>query len=186
MAWMVDEVDARGGAISFRDFMELALYDQHRGYYSSDRPRYGRPGDFLTAPSASRWYGDVVARLVGRLAARVGVPTLVDVGSGDGAFVERVVSSVGEDVLQGVLSIERSPAMRACQERKTPGLGTETQCVSEIGAVEPVDGPTVIHASELYDAMAVHRVVMGSDGLRELWVTSASTVWNCCRANWPR
>ena len=44
---MVDEIDARGGAIDFREFMELALYDSRHGYYSSDRPRYGRRGDFL-------------------------------------------------------------------------------------------------------------------------------------------
>ena len=54
--WVEVEIAKHGGALSFHDFMELALYHPRHGYYSSGRPRYGRGGDYLTAPTASAWY----------------------------------------------------------------------------------------------------------------------------------
>src|SRR5262245_49261809 len=40
----------RGGPISFRDFMEAALYHPRFGYYSTSSGATGRGGDFVTSP----------------------------------------------------------------------------------------------------------------------------------------
>jgi len=90
MSWIAHEIAVRGGAVSFHDYMELALYHPDHGYYSSDRARYGRGGDFLTAPTASRWYGEVMAAMLSRLAVRVGRLVIVDVGSGELHIVSTV------------------------------------------------------------------------------------------------
>ncbi len=173
MPWIDEEIRDRGGAVSFRDFMELALYHPRHGYYSSPDPRYGRPGDFLTAPSASRWYARVLAATLRRACDRVGPVALVDVGSGDGSLLGAVVDGLGDDaalVLSDVVGVESSRAMRLRQEERLQGLAVQVRrlaCVSDLGRVE---GPAVIHASELYDALPVHRVAMDDHGLHELWV----------------
>ena len=45
-----DAIRHAGGAISFSDYMELALYAPGLGYYSAGTVRFGAGGDFVTAP----------------------------------------------------------------------------------------------------------------------------------------
>lgn len=39
--------------VSFAEFMTLALYDEHEGYYRGHKKIIGEPGDFITAPHLS-------------------------------------------------------------------------------------------------------------------------------------
>jgi len=167
---MTNAIRARGGSVDFRTYMELALYHPDHGYYARGEPRTGRGGDFLTAPSASHWYATVLGGLLERLATRVGRLTVVDIAAGDGAFLAGVLDRLagGSSVLERVLAVERSPARRA-------GLAAllesrNVAVVEDFGLVPHSAGPVVLHASELYDADPVHRVVGRADGLAELWV----------------
>ena len=115
---MVDEIVARGGEVFFDTFMELALYHPRHGYYSGSKPHYGREGDFLTAPSASSWYGTMLTSLLRQLGADAGPGRLIDVASGDGMLVSRVLDTLGigaNAVVDEILSVERSPSMRGRQ-----------------------------------------------------------------------
>ncbi len=171
--WMVDEIGRRGGAVPFREYMELALYHPEHGYYSRGRRRYGREGDYLTAPTASVWYPRVVARLARNLGGRTGPLTVVDVASGDGSFLAGLLGALGEwgerDVADRVVSVERSPGSRALQRER---LGPGVEVLESLEEAPPPRGPVLLHASELYDARPVHRVVRRPGGLRELWVVS--------------
>jgi SAM-dependent MidA family methyltransferase len=173
VTWIVEEITARGGKVTFRDFMELALYHPDKGYYSAEVPRYGRRGDFLTGPTASSWYARAIAKLLRVVARACGPLTLIDVGSGDGALLENVLLSLeGEptDVVSQVVSVEQSAAMRRRQREWNATLAVPHLCVADISELAPPPGGCVVHAPELYDALPVHRVVAREDGLRELWV----------------
>ncbi len=45
------------GSISFRDFMEICLYEKKFGYYSQEQIRIGKDGDFVTAPHTTKLFG---------------------------------------------------------------------------------------------------------------------------------
>jgi SAM-dependent MidA family methyltransferase len=177
MSWMAREIEARGGELSFRDFMELALYHPRHGYYCAATPRYGRRGDFLTAPTASPWYATVLAGLLERLAARVGPLAFCDVASGDGALLGELAAALasrGGSALRWLGSVERSSAMRAVQAERLRGATAVPLAVAaSVEELELPPAPAVVHASELYDAVPAHRVVMRSDGLKELRVAVA-------------
>jgi SAM-dependent MidA family methyltransferase len=182
MSWIVDEIAARGGEVFFDTYMELALYHPRHGYYSGSKPRYGREGDFLTAPSASQWYGSVLTRLLRRLGAETGPNRLIDVASGDGLLVSRVLDTLGigaHDVVAEIVSVERSRSMRGRQLDRMPTTSVSVQVVGGMTEVGPSSAPTVIHASELYDALPVARVIGGASGLEELTVavTSGELEW---------
>jgi SAM-dependent MidA family methyltransferase len=170
--WILAEIEARGGEVGFRDFMELALYHPEHGYYTGSRPPWGKEGDFLTAPTASGWYGATCAGFLGELAARTGKAfELVDLAAGDGTFLAAVVDGLGEEVsrvVTGVTAVERSPVMRDRAAQKLAGAPIGVRFCRELQ--RPGSGPVVVHASELYDAMPVHRVVMRPEGLMELTV----------------
>ena len=174
MSWMTDEIGNRDGAVSFRDFMELALYHPRHGYYNSERPRYGRRGDFLTAPTASLWYGRILAGVVGRVAESTRPLAFVDVASGDGSLISTLLSQLPRSAVDAVevVSVERSPTMRAAQQRRFRELSVPVKVIASIDAIDRLSGPVVLHASELYDAMPVHRVVQRQSALREFVVAA--------------
>jgi SAM-dependent MidA family methyltransferase len=175
MSWMIEEIQARGGAVPFDAYMELALYHPEHGYYSSDEPRYGRGGDYLTAPTASDWYPRTVARLLRAVAGDLGTVRLVDVASGDGSLIKGVfdaLDSEADAIVDEVVSVERSHSMRSIQSEFLSRVSTRVMWSQSSDEVEPTVRPTVVHASELFDAQPVVRVVGRKGGFRELWVSA--------------
>jgi len=173
MTWIIDEIVARGGEVPFDEYMELVLYHPRHGYYSGDKPRYGRGGDFLTAPTASEWYAQVLTRLLTNIAADAGPVRLIDVASGDGAVTTGVLEALGPnaaDILAGVVSVERSRAMRDRQCDGLPTTSVKVQWVGDVSEIGPSSQPTIVHASELFDALPVARVVGTPKSYVELWV----------------
>ncbi len=168
---MVDEIRARGGAVPFDRYMEMALYHPEHGYYTAAAPRYGRAADYLTAPTASEWYARVVARLMRGLAGVSQPLRIVDVAAGDGSFLAGLIEALGDQtasVVDGFVAVERSRSMERKLVDRIDGVGVEI--VADLTEVHPAPCPTVIHASELYDAQPVVRVVGRDGGLREFWV----------------
>ena len=177
MSWIVDEIVARGGEVFFDTYMELALFHPRHGYYSGSKPRYGREGDFLTAPTASEWYGTVLTRLLRQIGSETGPGRLIDVASGDGMLVSRVLETLGMGasvVVREIYSVEQSLAMRSRQLDRLPTTSVSVQVVGAVDEIGPSSAPTVIHASELYDALPVARVIGGASGLEELTVAVSS------------
>ncbi len=170
MEWLLRTLVRRGGEVPFRDMMELALYHPRDGYYSTAVPRYGRDADYITAPTASPWYPAVMGRLVGRLAAASGPMVVADVAAGDGSLLAGLLAAApGGSVRRGV-AVERSAGLRRLQRARLRGAAAPVSVRRRVGAAPRPGGPALVHASELYDALPVHRVVRRAAGLRELWV----------------
>ncbi len=172
MSWMAELIAERGGEVDFAAYMTAALYHPEHGYYASSEPRYGRAGDFLTAPTASTWYGAVLAGWWARLAATLGLLRLVDLAAGDGSFVVAVLARLaGErDVLAAVTLVEQSSAMRTRQRERLAGGTVTLDQLASPDELVAADVATVVHASELFDALPVHRVIVSAQGVRELTV----------------
>jgi SAM-dependent MidA family methyltransferase len=174
MSWMVDEITDRGGEVTFRDFMELALYHHQHGYYSAESPRYGRHGDFLTAPTASEWYAVVLGRCFRLLAEQLGPLVLVDLAAGDGSFAGHLITGLGAEApatIERMILVERSPARQ--QQLLSGPLRKGRVPVAVVAALDQATCPdrfTILHASELYDALPIHRVVQRETALHEHWV----------------
>lgn len=52
------------GPISFRDFMEMALYYPELGYYNSAQNKIGTDGDFYTSANVSASFGAMIGRQI--------------------------------------------------------------------------------------------------------------------------
>ena len=180
VSWINQTIVDRGGAIPFAEYMDLALYHPQRGYYSQSTARYGRAGDFLTAPTASPWYSRVFAGILERLAGRCGSMVLVDLAAGDGSFLEATLAALGEgwnSVIKRVVAVEQSEAMRRCSENRIGAVSVVH--AAKLADVGRPQGTVVLHASELYDALPVDRVIGGENGLVEFWVAvdGGKLVW---------
>ena len=78
------EIAARGGWVSFADYMALAL----REYYGSGGPTFGPDGDFVTAPELGTLFGKTLAR---------GLPfqRILELGAGSGKLAEALLAELG-------------------------------------------------------------------------------------------
>jgi SAM-dependent MidA family methyltransferase len=75
----------RSGPITFRHFMQVALYDPERGYYRRAQDPFGKTGDFFTAEQIQPVFGILMAAQVRHLYRQMGEPrefTVVEVGAG--------------------------------------------------------------------------------------------------------
>lgn len=75
------------GPISFRRFMEAALYHPLHGYYRRARDPFGKQGDFFTAEQIQPVFGILIAERIRQLHRAMGEPsdfTVVELGPGRG------------------------------------------------------------------------------------------------------
>lgn len=57
-----DEIEKENGSISFRRYMEMALYEPKLGYYVAGSHKIGEKGDFITAPEVSPLFSQCIAK----------------------------------------------------------------------------------------------------------------------------
>jgi SAM-dependent MidA family methyltransferase len=85
-----DEI-RREGPISFRRFMEAALYHPLYGYYRQARDPFGMAGDFYTAEQVQPVFGILLAARLHSLYREMGAPaefTIVELGAGRGEMAD--------------------------------------------------------------------------------------------------
>jgi SAM-dependent MidA family methyltransferase len=81
----------RDGPISFRQFMETALYHPEVGYYRRPHDPFGVSGDFFTAEQVQPAFGLLIAAAIRGLHVEMGAPddfTVVELGAGRGEMAE--------------------------------------------------------------------------------------------------
>lgn len=74
------------GMISFRNYMEYALYSPEGGYYQQERPKIGKRGDFYTNASVGSVYGEILADTLWEMINKLPSTELaiVEMGGGNG------------------------------------------------------------------------------------------------------
>lgn len=165
---------AAAGRITFRCFMELALYHPEHGYYAATEEVIGRRGDYLTSPELSPLFGAMIGRQAAQVWRLLGRPdpfTVAEAGPGNGTLARDLLrwAARAEPELRAALRyvlVERIPAQAARQRRLLAGEAgvswTET-------LPEGVTGCIV--SNELLDAFPVHLVCLQGGELCEGYVT---------------
>ena len=149
------------GDLSFRDFMEVALYHPESGYYARPENPVGRGGDYVTAPLLSPVFSFALGNLVRDFVRRNegALCSIVDIGCGDGSLIRALASeNVSKDVR--FFGVDRS------LDRVAPGEVTFVRTLNEV----PRAGVHLILSNELYDAFPFARLVRRGEHLYELWV----------------
>ena len=170
----------REGAMTFRDFMQAALYDPEQGYYNTERLKIGPAGDYYTSSNVHSAFGAVLARaFVELLNETGGVPdplTIVEAGAGTGQLALDVLKAMRDEHCAifeklSYVIVETSPAMRALQRQRSIGLAGRLQWRELAELIEtPVTG--IIFSNEMIDALPVHRVRCRRGRIEELYVTT--------------
>ena len=106
---------AAGGAISFEQYMGLALYGE--GGFYQDGGKAGRRGDFITSPEVGPLFAAVVARYLDDCWNEMGCPSSFDViefGAGPGTLVRGIFDAQPKCISAlKYVAVEISAAQRA-------------------------------------------------------------------------
>lgn len=159
---IIQEEIASSGPITFRRYMELALYHPEHGYYTSGRAQVGRGGDFFTNVSVGSLFGRLLARQFIEVWKNLGEPedfSIVEQGAHEGQFAADVLGEIeraAPDCLAATTYriIEPSPKLAAEQRKRLAGCPVDWR--ASINELQPFVG--VHFSNELIDAFPVHVV----------------------------
>ncbi|MCM2303619.1 MAG: SAM-dependent methyltransferase, partial [Elusimicrobia bacterium] len=160
---------------SFRDFMESALYDPERGYYSVRE----KTADFYTAPELHSAFGAVLADRLALLLERAAesrpdrVLSLVEAGCGDGTLACQVARRLREKhpALASRVSfilVERGRKDLTTAVRRLNAFGVKVSAYTEIAKLPRFSG--ALYSNELLDALPVHLLEAREGRIQEVFV----------------
>lgn len=168
----------RDGAITFRDFMQAALYDEPGGYYQqSSIARWGRAGDYRTSPESSSLFAITFANYFAALYEELGAPprcTIFEAGAGAGDFARGLLEALRLDhtrVFHAARYVidEASSDARARATKRLAHFG-ERVVFRRLADTENFSEPCIVFSNELLDAFPVHRIQFAGGKLMEFYV----------------
>ncbi|MEB3100653.1 class I SAM-dependent methyltransferase [Ferviditalea candida] len=165
--------------ISFRDFMNLCLYQPEYGYYQNERSKIGKDGDFYTSSNIGGIMGELLAGYFVRTAREQWSAdrlSIVEWGAGTGRLAGQIIREIQTDnpdfyEKMNYSIIESSPFHR---RRLEDELAEVSDKVTFLGAEEWLQGgpyqETIVFSNELMDAFPVHRICLQEGRLYEIHV----------------
>ncbi len=91
---VVEAIAGGGGFLPFDRYMEIVLYAPGLGYYAAGAAKFGRGGDFVTAPELSPVFGRCVAATVADVLAALGGGAVLELGAGSGRLACDVLTAL--------------------------------------------------------------------------------------------
>ncbi|MGY8813497.1 MAG: class I SAM-dependent methyltransferase [Gammaproteobacteria bacterium] len=171
--YITGEIEANDGQISFERFMQLALYQPGLGYYSAGARKFGKDGDFTTAPEISSLYSACIARQCEQVFELTGSNTILELGAGSGVMASDILSDLRRrsNMPDKYLILETSAELRDRQQQRLhsdhPDFVDRIYWLDSL-PTEHVNG--VILANEVLDAIPVSRIKFSKDDVHELMV----------------
>ena len=178
---------AEQGKITFRDYMEISLYNPEGGYYSSGTVEIGArtdEGHFLTFPETMQpYFGEAIARQIIQMWENMDFPEnfdIVEIGAGNGTLARDILVYLRKqspslfDKLKYKI-VEISPALA---QRQIDKIGKGMRGGRYLDKVEHIDIDDmdkikgVFISNELPDSMPVHRVRFSAGRLQEAYITT--------------
>jgi SAM-dependent MidA family methyltransferase len=164
-----------GGWISFADFMQQALYTPGLGYYAAGSQKFGKGGDFVTAPEISPLFAQTLSRQAAQvLKATQG--SILELGAGTGKLAADLLSSLAdlETLPDHYFIMEVSNHLQHIQRERLQSLLTDDlfRRVQWLTAL-PEEFTGLIFGNEVLDAIPVHLIHVTDQDISERGVVIA-------------
>lgn len=165
---------AQKGDLLFVEFMQQALYHPQFGYYNGVSQKFGKEGDFITAPNLTSLYGKTLANQLQEILVLLDEPVLLEFGAGEGHLCVDILSQL--EVLHCpvetyyILEVSGDLKERQYQlfKEQIPHRLHQIKWLDK-WPQKPFNG--IILANEVLDAMPVHRFLQTESGLLESFIS---------------
>jgi SAM-dependent MidA family methyltransferase len=161
----------------FHRFMQRALFDPQRGYYSRNIQTVGRHGDFSTSATLSPLLGQGIAHwLKSTLTTHPNIRSIIEVGAGSGQLMRQIRQTLGWRTRRRLRwhIVETSPSLKAQQQNLLPASSIHWHTQLE-EALQASDGHALIYHNELLDAFPCRLLQKTPTTWQELWLHFSPT-----------
>jgi len=165
-----EKIADAGGEIRFCDFMQMALYSPGLGYYSAGMQKFGKSGDFITAPEISPLFAQVIAIQCEILLKHLPNGDLMEVGAGSGRLAGDLLKELTtrQSLPKHYYILEVSADLRERQQQFLKQYIPEFYPnILWLEQLPEQDFEGLVIANELLDAMPVHLIKTQKDMLFE-------------------
>ncbi|WP_293445931.1 SAM-dependent methyltransferase [Persephonella sp.] len=152
------------GEISFRDFMDIALYYPELGYYTSPQEKIGGYGDFYTASELDRAFGELLGKQFAEIYTKIGEKKfqIVEIGAGKGYLAFDILKFLQENYPEVFKNttytiIEKSPYHIKTQ-KELLSVFENVEWVQDIIDFNDESITGVVFSNELFDSFPVHLI----------------------------
>ena len=167
---IIDEIkQADNHSISFRRFMEMALYQPSLGYYVAGKKKLGQQGDFTTAPEVSPLYSRCIAQQCQQVLGLIESADILEFGAGSGTMAAEILRFLDEQssLPEHYYILEVSPDLIALQKQRflneIPHLVDHIVWLSSL----PKAFEGIMLANEVLDAMPVDLFTINTNEIHE-------------------
>lgn len=160
----------QNGKITFAEFMDIALYWSDKGYYTSNKSRWGVHGDYITNNDISPVFSKLLAAQLNQMWHVLGEPSqfnIIEVGAGSGELsflIEKTIKDLFPEFSSAV-NFKLIDVSYASKQGAKKDKFSFYSSMDEIG--HGITG--CIISNELIDAFPVHQVIE-INGLKEIYV----------------
>ena len=168
----------KNGSISFRDFMNMALYYPELGYYTSPKVKIGGYGDFYTASELDKAFGELLARQFIQIyneKVKERPFQIVEIGAGKGYLAYDILNYLrnsNPEVFKNTryIIIEKSPYHIDIQKEILKDF-ENVEWIQDIIDFEDESINGVIFSNELFDSFPVHLIRKINGKIYEVFIT---------------
>ena len=143
--------------IPLDEFIEKILYTPRTGYYSSVYP-FGKNGDFITSPTISNLFSEIIAIWLVSSWEKMGKPKklhFIELGPGDGSLSKVIIKTLKKfPELNKAIKIylyEKSVFLKKLQKKNIDNKNIKW--ITNFNSIK--DGPVIFFGNEFFDAIPI-------------------------------
>ena len=147
--------------ISLDSFINKALYDKKKGYYSKKDP-FGKSGDFITSPNISIMFSEMIAIWCIAFWENLGRPkkiNLVELGGGNGEMIYRMIKVFKKfnkfNESCNFYMHEKSSLLKNIQKKKL--FSYKIKWINSLSEIK--NGPNIFLANEFFDSLPIKQFI---------------------------
>ncbi len=151
------------------EFIETVLYEPKIGYYTRKIP-FGSQGDFVTAPTISNLFSEIITIWVVSVWEKLGKPknfNFVELGPGDGSLAKVFVNTIKKfPDLNDSINIylyEKSELLKNVQKKKLKG--SKVKWIKNFDKIKK--GPIIFFGNEFFDAIPIKQFLFEKKSMLE-------------------
>ncbi len=170
----IKDLIEKSGPISLSRYMEICLWDDENGYYTSNQV-LGRNGDFITSPEISQTFGELIGlwalsfyqQFINKKRL-----CITELGSGRGTLLKDAIRTIcrvtNNKIDLDITILEKSERLKTLQKENLKNKNVKW--ISDIKCLSLE--PQIIIANEFFDALPINQYVRSNEGWHEKKVTT--------------
>ena len=170
----IKDLIRKSGPISLSTYMEMCLWDDENGYYTSNEV-LGEKGDFITSPEISQTFGELIGlwalsfyqQFINKKRL-----CITELGSGRGTLLKDAIKTIckvtNNKIEPAITILEKSERLISLQKENLKNKNVKW--ITDIKGLSLE--PQIIIANEFFDALPINQYVRNNEGWYEKKVTT--------------